>query len=150
MLIKVFTWIVFPSSILYVCVNFYLFGKNTISSMLWSIAIFIYSQFLPDLPSIYRKKDSTEDLPSYKKYVLLLFAPLLIWLLFSDIRLNWKTIESFHNFQSLAIYVVFLFLCSFLAFGKLPPSASDMTEVLSLPLYGLTGYLTHLKVDKIW
>jgi hypothetical protein len=45
------------------------------------------------------------------------------------------------------IYGVFLFTLSLFAFADFPISIGDITEILSLPLYGLTGYLTHLKVD---
>jgi len=89
-------------------------------------------------------------LPWYKKYALLLFAPLLIWVLFSGIRLGWKTTETFHDFKSLTIYGAFLFILGFLAFVKFPISIGNITEILSLPLYGIIGYLTHLKADKIW
>jgi len=150
--VKVFKWVILPASVLYVSVSFFLLGKNTFSSMLWGLLIFFYSSFLPDLPAIYRRKrkDRTDDLKGYKKYALLLFAPVLIWLLFSGIQLNWKTTETFHNLKSLAIYVAFLLLCSFFTFGDLPISTGNVAEILSLPFYGLAGYLTHLKVDEIW
>jgi hypothetical protein len=38
----------------------------------------------------------------------------------------------------------------FFAFVKFPINVGSITEILSLPLYGVVGYLTHLKVDKIW
>ena len=151
--IKVFKWVVLPASLLYVFTNFYFFGENAFDSMFWGILVFFYSNFLPDLPSIYRRKKSnvkTEDLPWYKKYALLLFAPLLIWFLFSGMRLSWKTTETFHDFKSLTIYGAFLFILGFFAFVEFPIDVGNITEILSLPLYGVIGYLTHLKVDKIW
>jgi len=153
LLIEVLKWIVLPASFIYVCADFYFFKENALDSMFWGILIFIYSNFLPDLPTIYREQKNneiTEDLPWYKKYALLLFAPLFIWVLFSGTRLKWKTTETFHNFKSLAIYGAFLLLWGFFAFGDFPISIGDMTKILSLPLYGLLGYLTHLKADKIW
>lgn len=152
-LIKVFKWIVLPASLLYLLADFYFLGENALGSMLWGILIFFYSNFLPDLPSIYRKKKDngqTKDLPWYKKYALLLFAPLLIWILFSGIRLNWRTSATFHDFKSLTIYGAFLLALGFFAFVRFPIGIGDMSEILSLPLYGAIGYLTHLKVDKIW
>jgi len=150
--VKIFKWIVLPASFLYVFVVFYFFGENSLDSMLWSVLVFFYSNFLPDLPSIYRrkKKDRGIDLPWYKKYALLLFAPLLIWILFSGIQLEWKTTETFHNFKSLTIYSVFLFVLSFFAFVKFPIEIGNIAKILSFPLYGVIGYLTHLKIDKIW
>lgn len=150
---RVFKWVILPASFLYVCANFYFFGENALDSMLWGLLIFLYSNFLPDLPSIYRRKrnnERIEDALGYKKYALLLFAPLFIWLMFSGTRLRWKTTETFHNFKSLTIYGAFLFICSFFAFANFPISIGNIAEILSLPFYGLIGYLTHLKVDKIW
>jgi hypothetical protein len=151
-LIKVFKWVVLPASLIYVCADLYFFGENTLDSLFLGILIFFYSNFLPDLPSIYRKKtrDTTEDLLWDEKYALLLFAPLFIGAYLCGIRLRRKTTETFHNFKSLTIYVAFLLLVSFFAFGDFPISIGDMTEIFSLPFYGLIGYLTHLKVDKIW
>jgi len=151
--VKVFKWVVLPASLLYIWIDFYFFKTNAIDSMFWGLLIFFYSSFLPDVPSIFRRKTNRRrvgDLPWYKKYSLLLFAPLLIWLLFSGMRLRWKTTETFHNFKSLTIYGTFLFLLSLFAFGTVPISLGDITEILSIPLYGAIGYLTHLKVDKIW
>jgi len=153
LLVKVFKWVVLPASLLYVCADFFFFGENALDSMFWGILIFFYSNFLPDMPSVYRRKKNNrrvEDLPWYKKYALLLFAPLFIWLLFSGIHFRWKTTETFHNFKSLTIYGTFLFLWGFFAFGVLPISIGHITEILSLPFYGMIGYLTHLKVDRIW
>jgi len=152
-MIKVFKWAILPLSLLYVFADFYFFGENAFDSMFWGVLVFFYSNFLPDLPSIFRRKKSsveTEDLPLYKKYALLLFAPLLIWFLFSGIQLKWKTTETFHDFKSLTIYGTFLLMMGFFAFVNFPINVGSITEILSLPLYGAVGYLTHLKVDKIW
>jgi len=153
-LIKVFKWVVLPASLFYVCADFYFFAQNALDSMFLGVLIFFYSNFLPDLPSIFRRKSHhdvrdtiSEDLPWYKKYALLLFAPLFIGAFFCGIRLGWKTTETFHNFKSLIIWIVFLFILSFFAFGAFPISVGDITEILSVPFYGLIGYLTHLKVD---
>jgi hypothetical protein len=150
---KVFNFVVLPASILYVILNFYFLGENSVAPALWGILVFFYSNFLPDLPSIYRKKGNSsayEDPPWYKKYFLLLFAPIVIWVLFSGVRLKWKTVETFHNFKSLSVYGAFLLIIGFFAFVRFPVSVGNMTEIFSLPLYGVAGYLTHLKVDKVW
>lgn len=151
MLIKVFKFVVLPASLFYVFSDFFFFGENALDSMLWGILAFVYSNFLPDLPSIYRRKKyngTTQDLPWYKKYALLLFAPVFIWVLISGTRLRWETAETFHNFKSLTIYAGFLLLLGF-AFIYPPFTIADLTELVSIPLYGLIGYLTHLKVDRI-
>lgn len=156
LLTEVFIWGVLPASILYVCLDFCFFGQNALDSMFLGILIFVYSSFLPDLPSIYRRRKTygdagatTEDLSWYKKYALLLFTPLFIGALFLGIRFKWKTAETFHNFKSLAVYGAFLLLLGVFAFGDFAISIGDITEILSLPIYGLAGYLTHLKVDLI-
>jgi len=152
--VKVFKWIVLPASLLYVCSELYFFRQNTLDSMLLSMLIFVYSSFLPDLPSVYRRKKiyidlgiAAEDLPWYKKYALLLFAPLFLGAFLAGIRLRWKTTETFHNFRSLVVYEVFLLSLSFLAFGGYPISTGNILEILSTPSFGLIGYLTHLRVD---
>jgi len=155
-MIKVFKWIVLPASLIYVCTNFYFFKENVLDSMFLGILIFFYSNFLPDIPSIYRRKKSYDDirvtdegLSWEKTYALLLFAPLFIGAFFCGIRSRWKITETFHNFKSLTIYVAFLLLLSFFAFGDFSISIGDVPEILSLPFYGLIGYLTHLRVDKM-
>lgn len=153
LLIKIFKWVILPASILYAFLAFYFLKENVLDSTLWGMLIFVYSNFVPDLPSIYRKKKAggkSANLPWYKRYALLLFAPVLIWILFAGVRPQWKTAETFHDFQSLIIYGAFLFALSFLAFANFPISAGNLIKVLSLPIYGVLGYLTHLKVDKIW
>jgi hypothetical protein len=152
-LIKVFTCVVLPASLFYVCAEFCFFGENALDSMFLGMLIFFYSNFLPDLPSIFRRKvyhavrDTPKDLPWYKKYALLLFAPLFIGAFLCGMQLRWKTTETFHNFKSLIIYGAFLFILSSFAFGDFPVSIGDITEIVSVPSYGLIGYLTHLKVD---
>jgi hypothetical protein len=155
-LIQVFKWVVLPASLIYVFVDFYFFGENALDSMFLGILIFFYSNFLPDIPSIYRRRMSygeirvsDEGLSWEKTYALLLFAPLFIGAFFCGIRLRWKITETFHNFKSLTIYVAFLLLLSFFAFGDFPIEIGNIIEILSLPFYGLKGYLTHLRVDRM-
>jgi len=157
LLTRILEWIVLPASVVYVCLDFYLFGQNALDSMLLGLLIFVYSNFLPDLPSIYRRRRihsdtgaMTEDLSWYKKYALLLFAPLFIGAFLMGIRLEWKTTETFHNLKSLIVYGVFLLTLGVFAFAIFPISIGDITEIISLPIYGLAGYLTHLKVDLIF
>jgi len=153
LLVKVFKWVVLPASLFYVCAGFCVLGENAIESILGATLVFFYSSFLPDLPSIYarkRGKKVTEDLRWYTKYALLLFAPIFILALSSGMQLRWKTTDNFHNLKSLMIYGAFLLLGSFFAFVDFPISIGDITEILSPPLYGILGYLIHLKVDKIW
>jgi hypothetical protein len=145
MLFKALRYVIFPASICFVVIGV-LSGQYTMDSVVWGVIIFIYGNFLPDLPSAFREKigeEKTARLSWFKKYALLLFAPIFIWLLFTDITVAWKTTETFHNFKSLFIFEGFLALLGFLFFGGL-------LEPLSFCFYGAVGYLAHLKVDKIW
>jgi hypothetical protein len=113
MLFKVFKYVILPASLLYTFSSFFLLRENTLDSMVLGILVFVYSNFLPDLPSAFRNKKGdakTGSLHWFKKYALLLFAPIFIWLLFSDIGIVWKTTDTFHNFKSLIIFVDFLLL----------------------------------------
>jgi hypothetical protein len=151
--IKVFKWIILPATFFYVMVNFWFLGENALDSALLGILLFFYSNFLPDLPAIFRKKDNRDlgvvekSLPWYKNCALLLLAPLFIGLFLCGMRWRWKTIETFHNFKSLGIYVAFLSLIGAIAFSSFPIGIGDITESVSFPFYGLAGYLTHLRVD---
>ncbi|MEM0095854.1 MAG: hypothetical protein QW734_11135 [Candidatus Bathyarchaeia archaeon] len=89
--IKVFRRLVLPASVLYVFLMFFFFSVNVLGSVLWGFAVFFYSNFLPDLPSIYRSRRKINNgncsdrlLPWYKRYAILLFAPLLVWILFLE------------------------------------------------------------------
>jgi hypothetical protein len=152
MALDVFELIVLPFSLIYLFGGMLLLKENALNSMLWGILIFFYSNFLPDLTSITRrdkKKVEGGDLPWHKKYAVLLFAPVFVLLLFSNVHLGWKTVENFHNFKSMTVYGGFLLLCGFVMFGGFPISLGQAVEVLVLPLYGSIGYLTHLRVDKV-
>jgi hypothetical protein len=151
--VKMFKKFILPMSIVYIIVDLLLFGRNAFDSALWGSMVFFYSSFLPDLPSVFRKKkrDRIErGLPWYKKYALLLFSPLFLLFLFSGQHLGWRTTETFHNFKSMAVYEVFLLLLGVFLFGNLPMSIGRITEIISLSLYGAAGYAAHMKVDKIW
>jgi hypothetical protein len=148
--IKIFKKIILPATIIYVFADFYFFRRNALDSALWGLLVFFYSNFLPDLPSLLSKKEAKKEaLPWYKRYALLLFAPLIIWLIFSGQQLGWK-VNSFHNFSSVAVYGAFLLFLGFLLFGNFPISLGRLTEILSVSFYGVGGYLAHLKVDRFW
>jgi ABC-type multidrug transport system fused ATPase/permease subunit len=157
LLTKVFKWIVLPSSVLYGCAMFIFFGQNALGSILVANLLFFYSNFLPDLPAIFRRKlyrderdTFHEDLPRYKTYALLLFAPFFIALLFCGKKTKWRTTETFHNFRSLIVYGAFLFTLDFLVLAVFHVSLGGIIGALFVPLFGLLGYLTHLKVDLIF
>lgn len=141
---------VLPLSICYLCLGFFL-GNNVIDSLVFSILIFIYSHFLPDLLSPFRisNREKDRDRPWFKKYALLFLAPLFIFLLWGDGIPLLRTTEHFHNVRSLGIYSLFLLLLGLIFYGNLPLSLGRILEIFSLTLFGSIGYLTHLKVDRV-
>jgi hypothetical protein len=78
---------------------------------------------------------------------MLLFAPLFIAFFLFRGKLRWKTVETFHNIKSLIVYVAFLSVIGLVVFTSFPIGIGDITEIISVPFYGLAGYLTHLRVD---
>jgi len=69
--------------------------------------------------------------------------------LFCGKKIKWRTTETFHNFNSLLVYGAFLFTLSFLVLMVFRVSLGGIIEALFVPLFGLLGYLTHLKVDHV-
>ncbi len=151
--LKVFKWIIFPASLIYIVASFCFIKEIVLDSALIGVLFFFYSNFLPDIPAIFRSKYHqglevlNSRLPWYKNFALLLFAPLFIVLFFCGKKIKWKTIETFHNLRSLAVYTGFLSIVGLLIFVSFPLGVGDAIETVSLPLYGLAGYLTHLKID---
>lgn len=147
-MLKLFKKVVFPLSLCYILAGIIL-GENVSDSLALAVLLFFYSNFAPDLPAILRRKDVSEnskkdELPWYKKCVLLLFAPIFIYLIFKDWDLSsWKTFETFHSFKWLSVYSIFLLLLSLYTY-------SYPIEIFPPVAFGLLGYLAHLKVDKIW
>jgi len=144
--------VVLPVSLCYLCLGFF-FGNNVIDSLFLSALIFVYSNFLPDLLSTFKirnRKEKDKDGAWYKKYALLFFAPIFIFLLWGHGTPSFKTVEHFHNVKSLGAYSIFLFLLGLILYGNLPLSWGRILEVFSLTIFGSIGYVTHLKVDKIF
>jgi len=147
-MLKLFKKVIFPLSLFYALAGI-LLGENVLDSLTLAVILFFYSNFAPDLPAALRRKDSLEtsekrELPWYKKCGLLLFAPIFVYLLFKDWELSsWRTFETFHSFKWLSVYGLFLLTLSLYTY-------SYPIEIFPPVVYGLLGYLAHLKVDKIW
>lgn len=141
----IFKWIIFPASVLYVFAGFWYFSVNAIDSAFWGLFLFVYSNFLPDLPAVfcrYQQAPQQRALSGYLRYVLLLFAPLFVWLVFSGIPIPWRSTDTFHNVKATVLYALFLLGIGMIMFG-------GIIEACVFPLYGVAGYLTHLRVDRI-
>lgn len=141
-----FQRIVLPMVFCYLVVGF-LFHEVVFDSLILGLLLFVYGNFFPDFDSLFRvgNNRSGKKLSWLKKGLLLCFAPVCIFM-FSIGR--WKiplsgTPKIFHSFKSVTIYGVFLSLLGFFLYGNL-------IEIPSPLIFGLSGYLAHLKVDKYW
>lgn len=141
--------VILPLSLCYLFIGF-LLGRNVMDSLFLGLLIFIYSNFLPDVLSPFRnRKKQTTNETAFKKYTLLFFAPIFIFLLMKDGTPTLRTAETFHNLKSLGVYSIFMLLLGFAFYGNLPFSIGRVIEIMSPTIFGSLGYLTHLKVDRI-
>jgi hypothetical protein len=141
-----FKRVVLPISLCYLIIGF-LCQRMVFDSLVLGLIVFVYGNFLPDLDSLFirRGKRSVKKLSLFKKYVLLCLAPLYVYMIYFGV---WEipfsnTSKVFHNFKSAIIFGAFLFLLGFVLY-------TNLVEVVSPPIFGLLGYLAHLKVDKYW
>jgi len=144
-MVWMFKKIVLPLGFCYLLVGLF-YQETVFDSLLWGIILFVYGNFFPDFDSLFiGRKNRAMKLSWHKKCLLLCFAPVCI-LMFTmgkwKIPLS-KTPKIFHSFKSVTIYGVFLSLLGFLLYGNL-------IEITSPLIFGLLGYLAHLKVDKYW
>lgn len=136
-----------------------------LDSLFLGLIIFLYSNFLPDVDSLFKKlnisRESSwykgyvkitksrkilpvaEESKWYEKYALLFFAPIFIYYrVFQKARQLYTAKERpFHNIKSLFVYASFLLLIGVLFYG-------NVLENLSLSLFGGMGYYAHLFVDR--
>jgi hypothetical protein len=56
--IKIFKWVILPATFAYVLGVFCLLGENVLDAALLGVLLFFYSNFLPDLPAVFRKNIS--------------------------------------------------------------------------------------------
>ena len=157
LLTKVFKLIILPLCILYFFVEIYFFGNVVFDTLIIGVLLFLYSNFVPDLPAIFRRRIFRDErdllhehLAVHKTYSLLLFAPVFIVLLFCGITIKWKTTETFHNFKSLAIYSSFIITVSLLVLIVFPITIGGMVETFFVSTCAILGYLTHLRVDMLF
>ena len=145
LLVMTFKWLILPASVLYIFIGFWYLGVNTIDSTFWGLMLFVYSNFLPDLPAVfcrYQPRQPSQVLSASAQYLLLLFAPFFVWLVFSGISIPWQPRDTFHDITATALYALFLLGLGMAMFGV-------NIEACVFPLYGIAGYLTHLRVDQI-
>jgi len=143
-LIRALKMFFLPASLCYLFIGIVFLKTVLFSSLFWGLIIFVYSNYLPDLPAIFRRRnnDANQKLPWYKTYALLFFTPLLIYPLFTTKNgmLSTTTSETFHNFKSMMVYGIFLLLIGFIF-------CNNLLEAFSPATFGLLGYFVHLKTD---
>lgn len=116
-------------------------GINLLGSLLLGMAVFLYSNFLPDtdfLIKVATKKESGK----YEKYLLLFFAPFYIYyILDGKVKPLYTTrAKCFHNVRTLLIYGTFLFVLGFMLW-------TDSLKAGMLSFFGMLGFTFHLMVD---
>lgn len=141
-------------------------GVNVLDSLFLGFIVFLYSNFLPDADSLFKKLHMNKysklyagyaninkkgkiilgktESKWYEKYMVLFFTPIFIYYkIFRKVRYFYTTQEKpFHNIKSLCAYASFLLLFGFILYN-------NVLEKISLCLFGGFGYYIHLFIDKI-
>lgn len=141
-----FQRVILPIILCYLMVGLFI-QKAVFGPLVLSLALFVYGNFFPDFDSLFRRRkvQNTKMLNWFRRFLLLCFAPIFILMFYKGV---WKIPSSettmiFHNFKSVTMYGLFLFSLGYLVYNSLIEA--------SMPLiFGLSGYLAHLKVDKYW
>lgn len=155
-----------PFAVIYIIAGFVL-GIHVLGSLFLGLIIFLYSNFLPDMDSVFKKLNISEGSKLYKgyvkiskkgrmlirkdetkwyeKYAVLFFAPLFIYyILFQKAKHLYTTQEKpFHNIRSLFAYSSFLLLLGIILY-------SNILEQISISVFGGVGYYTHLFIDNVF
>ena len=135
---------VLPLVILYLVIGLVM-GERIWGPLLISLAVFLYSNFVPDIDFLIGKADKKHD-PSlwYEKYFVLLFAPIFFYyvLIGKANPIRSESPRCFHNVKSLIIYTLFLFIIAQVFW-------EETVKITTLPLFGFLGYSFHLIVDGV-
>lgn len=134
-----------PLIIFYLVLSFVL-DTYALGSLVLSLLIFVYSNFLPDLDIFIKKPDGTErESLWYEKYFLLLFAPVFVYYVFTGDAhpLYSSKHRPFHNLESAVIWLVFLYFVG----SVLWPDVA--LKRIMFAVFGFSGYLFTLMVDGV-
>ena len=138
-----FKRIVMPLIVFYVVLGL-IFNMNVFGSLLVTLIIFIYSNFIPDIDFlITRTKNKNKESLWYERYFLLFFAPLIVYYILEGRAkpLYSKERKCFHNFKTVVVYGIFLFIVGSILWD-------DALKIVMLPVFGMLGFIFHLLVDK--
>ena len=134
--------IILPVAVFYIIMGV-IFKVNIFGVLLTSILIFFYSNFLPDIDILFKKtKRKYLDSPWYEKCAVLFFAPVIFYDILMGRQRQLYSLNSrpFHNFKSVVIYGLFLFVVASVFWP-------DLLRRSVFTLFGMLGYIIHLAVD---
>ncbi|VVB59574.1 Uncharacterised protein [uncultured archaeon] len=137
--------ILMPLTVFYVLTGLIFFKIYVVGSLFLGALFFIYSNFLPDLDSLMIATNDKKRVSEWhEKYLLLFFAPVLVYYAVSGQAKPIYTTKGkeFHTTKALVTYVCFLFLFGLVLWR-------NPLQHTILPIFGGLGYLTHLAVDNI-
>jgi len=141
-----FQRVILPIILCYLMVGLFI-QEPIFGPLVLGLILFVYGNFFPDFDSLFRRRkgQNTKKLNWFKRILLLCFAPIFILMFYKG---AWKipsseTSRIFHNFKSVTMYGLFLFSLGYLIYNSLIEASTPL-------IFGLSGYLAHLKVDKYW
>ncbi len=138
----IFKRVVLPLIIFYIIMSL-IFNMNVFDSLFISLAIFLYTNFLPDVDFLIRKTVQKNKISLwYEKYFLLFFAPIVIYYVIEGRAKPLYSSEDrcFHNFKTVIVYGFFLLIVGSIFWPE------KLNRVM-LPLFGMLGFIFHLVVD---
>src|SRR3989344_1846857 len=138
-----FKRIILPLAIFYILAGIFFFKINVLGSLVIALLIFLYSNFLPDIDFLMKEtKDKNLVSKWYEKYSLLFFAPIIMYYILDGRKKPIYTLKGkyFHNFRTVLIYGVFLFVLGAILW-------QENIKMIILPLFGMLGFSFHLMVD---
>ncbi|MBI2106553.1 hypothetical protein HYT57_01080 [Candidatus Woesearchaeota archaeon] len=136
-----FKRIVLPIAIAYILAGIFLFKMNVLGSLVIALIVFLYSNFLPDTDFLIKETKNAES-KWYEKYALLFFAPVIMYYILDGRKkpLYTKKGKSFHNYKTVFIWGVFLFIVGAILW-------QEPIKMAILPIFGMLGFSFHLMID---
>lgn len=138
-----FNRVILPLMIFFVVMSL-LLNINIFGSLFISLAIFLYSNFLPDTDFLIKyTENKNKESMWYERYTLLFFAPLISYYIIRGKAKPLYSIRgrSFHNIRSMIIWGAFLLVIGSIFWP-------ETLKRIMLPLFGMAGFTFHLLVDK--
>ena len=134
--------ILLPLIVFYVIIGI-AFNMSVFGSLFVCLAIFVYSNFIPDLDLLIKKinGEGKESL-WYEKYFFLFFAPVVVYYIIDGRARPLYSSEErcFHNLKTMIFYGIFLLVIGSIFWP-------ETLKRLMLPLFGMFGFLLHLIID---